>query len=146
MDLTIPIENSFLTIRVAVLAKTKNGFVLEHSPKGYYYFIGGRVKINETSEEAAKRELFEETNVLAENLIFKTTIENFFKLESENKIVHEICFVYVPEEELVIKELAHNRVEIPVTNFENMDIRPKILKDYIMSGDSRPHVIFKDFI
>ena len=146
MDLTIPVENSFLTIRVAVLAKTKNGFVLEQSPKGYYYFIGGRVKINENSEEAAKRELLEETNVLAEKLIFKTIIENFFKLESENKIVHEICFVYVLEEELVIKELAHNQVEILVADFENMDLKPKILKDYIVSGDNRSHVIFKDFI
>mgnify|MGYP001168736875 CR=1 FL=1 len=145
MDLTIPIENSFLNIRVAVLAKTKNGFLLEKNPEGYYYFIGGRIKINESSEEAAIRELFEETDFKTEKLIFKTVIENFFKLK-DNKIVHEICFVYTLEEELIIKKLGSKQIEILVSDFENMDIKPKILKDYIISGDNRPHVIYKDFV
>ena len=144
MDLTIPIENSILNVRVAVLAKTKNGFILEKSPEGFFYFIGGRIKINEDSEEAAKRELFEEIGVKVENLIFKTIVENFFK-DGKSRLVHEICFVYTTKEELEINGLVKDRVGCPVADFKNMDIRPKILKDYILSNDSRPQVICKDY-
>lgn len=144
MDLTMPVGDSFLNIQVAVLAKTKNGFLFEKDPREFYYFIGGRVKINETSEDAAIRELFEETEFKAKKIVSETIIENFFKL-SDNKIVHEILFVYSLEEELIIKKLAPEQIEKQVTDFENMDIRPKILKDYIISGDNKPHIICKEF-
>jgi 8-oxo-dGTP pyrophosphatase MutT (NUDIX family) len=142
-DLTVPIENSTLNIRVAVLAKTNKGFILEKSPIGYLYFIGGRIKINENSEEAAKRELYEEIGIKVDKLTFKTVIENFF-MEKENKLVHEICFVYMVEEELEINNLPPKLVECSVADFSYMDIKPKILKDYILSSDNRPHIIFKD--
>ena len=143
MDLTIPVENSILNIRVAVLVKTKKGFILEKSPIGYFYFIGGRIKINETSEDAAKRELFEEIGIKIEKINFKTILENFFIVN--NKMIHEICFVYTVDEELEINNLVSNLIEYPITDFVNMDIKPKILKDYILSSDNRTHIVFKDY-
>ena len=62
MDLTLPIEDKILNIRVAVILKTKIGYVLEKSKNGYFFVLGGRIKINESSEQAARREVFEEGN------------------------------------------------------------------------------------
>ncbi|MEW6617058.1 MAG: NUDIX domain-containing protein [Patescibacteria group bacterium] len=143
MDLEIDIKGTFLNIKVVILVKTKNGFILEKSPNGYFYFVGGRVKINETSEEAAKREIFEEIGIKIEELTFKTIIENFFTLK-ENQHVHEICFVYTIDHKLEINDLASNYVECPITNFENTDIRPRALKDYILTNDDRPHIIYRN--
>ena len=142
MDLTIPIENSILNIRVAVLVRTKKGFIIEKSPEGFFYFIGGRIKINETSEEAAKREIFEEIGIKIEKINFKIILENFFI--EKNKKVHEICFVYSINEELEVSNLVSSRIECPITDFANVDIKPKILKDYILSGDNKPYIISKD--
>ncbi|MEI6296906.1 MAG: NUDIX domain-containing protein [bacterium] len=144
MDLTINIKDIILNIRVVVLVKTKKGYVLEKSPNGYLYFIGGRIKINETSEEAAKREIHEEIGIEIDKLIFKTVVENFF-ISKENKPVHEISFVYTTEGELEIPDLTADCIEYPSDEFEKLDIRPKILKDYILTNNNNPHIIYKGF-
>ena len=141
MDLTIKIDKTLLNIRVVVLAKTKNGYILEKSPDGYLYFIGGRIKISENSEQAAKRELLEEVGISDGRLRFTAVIENFFKLKEQP--VHEISFVYSMDEEIEIQKLAKDRIEVPIRDLINMDIRPLGLRDYILSGDQRSHVILK---
>jgi len=144
MDLTIPVKDSVLNIRVAVLAKTKNGFLFSKDTEGFLYFIGGRIKINETSEEAAKRELIEETGIRTDKINFKTIIENFF-IDSEKRFVHEICFVYVVNDELKINSKALKLVECPIIDFKNTDIRPIAIRDFILNKDNRPHIIYKDY-
>lgn len=143
MDLTINIKDIILNVRVAIIVKTKKGFVLEKHPQGFLYFIGGRIKINETSEEAAKREIYEEIGMHVEKFTFKTVVENFFI--SENQPVHEICFVYMTDDELEIPNLLSDHIECPIDDFKNMDIRPKIIKDYVLTNDNSPHVISKNF-
>lgn len=143
MDLTVNIDNTSLNIRVAVFIKTKNGYVLEKNRHGYYFFVGGRIKINETSEEAAKREVLEEIGMNIEKLNFKTIIENFY-VSNEEKPFHELCFVYMADGELEIPKLPENIEEISVANFNNLDIRPKVLKDYVMNNDDRSHAVCKD--
>ena len=141
MDLTLTVNDTILNVRVVILVKTKNGIVLEKSPDGYMYFIGGRVKINETSEEAAKREVFEEVGIKAEKVTFRTVVENIFKLKEQQ--FHEICFVYSVDEEVTIPKLSKDRVEIPLEEFKNLDIRPKILKEYVESNSKDYHVVTK---
>ncbi len=144
MDLTISVKDSILNVRVVILAHTKNGYLFEKNPDGYLYFVGGRIKINETSEEAAKREFFEETGIKVDKVNFKTTLENFFVFENEKKF-HEICFFYEVPDELKINVKEFKLVECPISEFAKTDIRPKIMKDYILSNDNKPHVIYKDY-
>ena len=54
---------------VVVLFNDKNEVLLEQrSDDGYYDFPGGAIDLKETMEEAASRELFEETGLIAEEL------------------------------------------------------------------------------
>lgn len=143
MDLTIPVKDSILNIRVAILAKTINGYLLEKNPGGFLYFIGGRIKINETSEEAAKREIYEEIGIHVEKFNFKTVVENFFI--SENQPIHEICFVYMVDKELEIDSKKLKLVECSITDFKNTDIKPVAIRDFILNNDNRPNIVNKDY-
>lgn len=63
----------------------------------YYYSIGGGVHLGETSEEAVKREVFEETGVSYEIDHLAVIHENFFIGSSDLEGVdcHEIAFYYM---------------------------------------------------
>lgn len=143
MDLTIPLENTILNIRVAVLVKTPTGYIFEFSKKNNFYFvIGGRVKTNESSDDAAKREIFEEIGVQLENLKIRAIIENFFT--EDNKKFHEICFVYNAE---IDKEpvLSSTLVKFTLSEIENIDLKPVILKKLIANQTCElEHIVFKD--
>jgi 8-oxo-dGTP pyrophosphatase MutT (NUDIX family) len=136
MDLTIPLEKVTLNIRVAVLVKKEGGFVLEKSKGGYYFLIGGRVKAGETSEEAAKREAFEEIGVSVEGLKLKGIVELFFG--PEDKRVQEICFVYAVSNVNDIN-LAEEFSVYTLEQIESLDFRPQIMKEIIKSDDD--HVL-----
>lgn len=145
MDLTIPIGNSVLNIRVAVLVETPKGFVLEKSTLGFYFLVGGRVQVGETSLEAAKREVQEELGISLENLKLKAIIENFFS-ETENtsgKQVQEICFVYRSEVKDSL-EMGELFAVLTPEQINSIDFRPTILKTVLTQmGDEIVHLIEK---
>ena len=61
MDLQIKLQDTTLKIRVAGLVKTSKGYLFEkNQEKGYVFTIGGKIMLNESSEDAIKREIEEE--------------------------------------------------------------------------------------
>lgn len=77
----------------------ENGYVLfaGNEKESYYYSIGGGVHIGESSEEAVKREVFEETGIHYEVERLAFIHENFFIGEGSlsGKKCHEIAFYYL---------------------------------------------------
>lgn len=126
MDLTIPFGDTTLNVRVAVLVKRGDGLVFEKSKKGYYFPVGGRVKVGENSEEAAKREVFEELGVVIDNLEQRGVVELFFARDGSP--VQEICFVYSASvaDDL---ELTEDFTVFTLEEIDNIDFRPKIIKE-----------------
>lgn len=141
MDLTIPLEDITLNIRVAVLIKNGDGFILEKSKEGYYFPVGGRVKAGETSEEAAKREAFEEIGVSVEGLKLKGIVELFFG--QEDKRVQEICFVYTVSDVSDVK-LAEEFGVYTLFQIESLDFRPQVIKEIIKSDGHILHLTMKE--
>ena len=86
----------------------------------------------------------EETGIKTEKINFETIIENFF-VDSEKKFVHEICFVYMVDEELEIDSKKLKLVECSITDFKNTDIKPAAIRDYVLNNDNRPHIVNKDY-
>lgn len=62
----------------------------------YYYTIGGKVEINETSEEAVVREAYEETGVVFEIDRLAFIYERFFDVENEH--FHQLVFFFIMKE------------------------------------------------
>lgn len=138
MDLSINVNNITLYIRVAVLIKSQNGYIFEKHKDDYVFVVGGKIQINETSEEAAKRELKEELDFEVNNLKFKSVIENIYQKPTGEK-VHEICFVYETED-VFTGPISDLFVEITKDNMNSFDIKPTVMKDFI-SGFDEKHVV-----
>ncbi len=147
MDLTIKLDSATLNIRVAVILKNKNGYIFEKHKSGYIFAIGGRVKLGESSLQAAHRELKEELLISDKNynieLKYKAIIENFYT--NANEEMHEICFVYEATNiyDNVLREELF--IEVDSLDFAKHDIRPIELIDITndKSGEFRNVVVGK---
>ena len=125
---------------VVLLFNEKNEILLEERlDDGYFDFPGGGIDLGETAEEAASRELFEETGLTADEL-------GFFKLYT-GEITH---YIYVNGDEIYgvdsvfICKKYHGKLtpqvdEVKVLRFYPLDKIPakmwirntQILKDYM---------------
>jgi 8-oxo-dGTP pyrophosphatase MutT (NUDIX family) len=126
-----------LNLRVAILLHTPQGYIFERDGRGVYFPIGGRIKTNETSINAAIRETKEEIGINLNELQMAAIIENFFNYNGEP--FHELRFVYKAG-------LDHN-IGLPsdfyaIDSPANLDIRPKIIWDIIEAkGNHLQHFI-----
>ncbi|MBP9759448.1 NUDIX domain-containing protein [Candidatus Dojkabacteria bacterium] len=146
-DLTILVADTFLNIRVAILLETPSGFVFEKSKEGYLFLLGGRVKLNETTQEAASREMYEELKLENIEIEMIAVIENFFRLDN-NKKIHEINFIYksplpIPIDLSILKSDNDNDgyCYIREDDFENNNIKPKVIKNLIKNKKTFLHLI-----
>ena len=98
MDCAIVDNNRWFRYRAAAII-IEDGCVLfvKNEREPYYYSVGGGVHIGETTEEAVKREVFEETGINYEidRLVF--IHENFFNDigSLEGFRCHEVAFYYL---------------------------------------------------
>ena len=110
----------------------------------YYYSIGGGVHLGETSEEAVKREVFEETGVEYEVDHLAVIHENFFVGSSDLKGVdcHEIAFYYMMKpkgnknlnsQRITMGGLKESMHWIPIDELEKYNAYPLFMKEYLQS-------------
>lgn len=103
-DITYLINNTKFNYRVAAVIKATNKILIMTDPGlSYYYLPGGRVKINEKSIDAIKRELKEELDIDCEDSKIIWINENFFKEDSVSEAIHEICIYF----QINIKESSY---------------------------------------
>ncbi len=98
--------------------------------KGLYNFVGGKVEEGETSEEAAYRELFEETGISKKDIDLDHFMDiNYFKYENSLQIYYGI--------------LKHD-VELveEINKLEWKDINDELLDNSKFAGNYNiPHII-----
>jgi ADP-ribose pyrophosphatase YjhB (NUDIX family) len=129
MDLRILINNVNLGLRSAVIIETEKGYIFEKEPiKEMYFIVGGGIEINESSEDAAKREIYEELGIKIDNISLKAIIERFFT--QDDKKYHEIGFYYTCKLEGEIN-LPNNFFILDFEEMKSKDVKPKIISDII---------------
>jgi 8-oxo-dGTP pyrophosphatase MutT (NUDIX family) len=140
MDLTIDLGAGRLNVRVSVLVKTPRGFVFEKI-ENYYVPIGGRIQLNETAEQAARRETREECGIELAELRFGTVIENFYRVQGLS--VHEFNFVYRAEYAAGFEPPAGIFV-LNAAELGGKDLRPAAILDLIRRiDDLPPHLVIR---
>lgn len=98
MDITWETTNHTFNCRVASLIIKDDTILLEQRPNlSYLSLPGGRLKINESTEEALIREIKEETGYDIKVLKLVSVIENFYLNRHTNKPCHELLFIYTAE-------------------------------------------------
>jgi ADP-ribose pyrophosphatase YjhB (NUDIX family) len=145
-------EGSF-TYRVGALI-IKDGKLLAAKSKNYpcYYTVGGVVEINETSEEAVIREVFEETGYKLEIDRLAIIQERFFDVDSQR--YHELDLFYVMKnsDEMNIEDNSFTDQApmetlhwIPICDLVNTNIVPSSLKTMSFDNiNSIAHIISKE--
>lgn len=96
MDISFKTDEGKFNYRVAGIIMHNNKLLImkdENSP--YYYIPGGRVNMNELSEDAIIREVREELNAQVKVNRMLWVSENFFNEENTDENYHEICFYYL---------------------------------------------------
>lgn len=124
----------------------------------YYYSIGGGVHMGESSEEAVKREVFEETGIDYEVDYLAVIHENFFVGASDLEGVncHEICFYYMMKAKgdknlksnsFTMDGIKESMHWIPINELEKYKAYPTFMKEYLKS-DHRgiEHIITDEIV
>lgn len=96
MDISFIKDNMKFNYRVCALITHENRILAmqdERSP--YYYLPGGRVKINETAEQALIREIEEELHVFATIVRPLWLNQAFFKEDVDQIHYHELCIYFL---------------------------------------------------
>ncbi len=96
MDLTFKTTKGKFNYRVgAIIINNGNVLVAKNTNSTYYYSVGGRVKFNETCEEAVKREVKEELGISLEIDRPVFFHEQFFDERDTHEHFHEISVYYL---------------------------------------------------
>lgn len=121
----------------------------------YYYSIGGGVHLGETSEEAVRREVFEETGVEYEVDYLAVMHENFFVGSSDLKDFdcHEIAFYYMMKpkgnknlnsQSVTMGGIKETMHWIPIDELEKYNAYPSFMKEFLQSEHSGVEHIITD--
>lgn len=150
-DISVKIENKKFNFRVALVPFKNDKILVQNSLKdGFLSLVGGRVKLNETTIDAVKRETEEELGFTLEEskLHLIKVCENFFTY-NDNEF-HEILFVYIfnweecrnfkPIKIKDKKDVEANWIEI--SSLKDANIKPTFMKNFNLNDDLT-HIIIK---
>lgn len=144
MDISFKTAEGRFNYRVAgLLIHDEKLLIMQDKDQPYYYVPGGRIKMNEKSEDAVKREVKEELGIEVNVNRMLWVNENFFKEETLQEQFHEICFFYLLElkdeeffekgSEFVVDEEGkiHMYYWKSLDEIQNINVYPQFLKEKV---------------
>ncbi|MBO4915973.1 MAG: NUDIX domain-containing protein [Oscillospiraceae bacterium] len=97
-DITVRVGDGVVNLRVgAIITKGDRVLMVKNSRDDWYYSVGGRIQVGETSEQAIVREVREELGVSMEIDRLGFVHENYFYGTLGDNIgrqIYELCFFY----------------------------------------------------
>lgn len=139
-DISFLSDNNRFNFRVAGFVTYKDSILLvKHDKCDFYNIPGGRVKMNESTFDAIKRELQEELGIEVKDPKLFYVFENFFYWIDKN--VQELLFVYHVElennspllKERIFINKDNNEEKLYWKNFDelkNIKCLPEIIYDF----------------
>ena len=156
MDIKFFKEDLKFKLRVSGIVIDANKVLLEEYKDDTYCLPGGYVGFNETTEDAIKREMFEETKLKFEIIGFGGVIENFFTNKKKER-THEIDFYYYLNGSNIYENLDAQIIEkgsysdiyhtfkwININELNDYKLLPNEIKHVIMNGKHNVHLIIKE--
>ena len=78
-DMTVRVDDSMINLRVgAIITKGDQVLMVKNTRDDWYYSVGGRIQVGETSEQAIVREVREELDISMEIDRLGFIHENYF--------------------------------------------------------------------
>ena len=137
-------NNRFRFRAAAIIVEDNEVLFAGNEVDNYYYSIGGAVHMGENSEEAVKREVYEETGVAYEIDHLAVIHENFFIGSSglEGVDCHEIAFYYMMKpkgnknlnsQSLTMGGVKESMHWIPIDELDKCKSYPTFMKNFLKS-------------
>lgn len=133
-DIRVKIDQTKFDVRACGILENNGKILVSTEIDGTQTLSGGAVKIGETTEQAVKREFFEETNLHVEVEKLAAIIENKFKMDEDD--YQQVIFVYYlslsgnQKQELVRKEKISAEW---IDKSQITNLKPIVLNDLIQS-------------
>lgn len=145
-DLTVPLKEGKLNIRVAIWIEQEENILVSEFPNDLITLPGGRIKFDEASNDAAIRELYEETGERLMNVKLFAIIENFFLL---GQAYHEILYVYrgtIPFKETYVGTDYDNQKLFWLPKTEIHQLKPQAFAQLLdkQEGIGVVHIVNRD--
>ena len=151
MDIRLKSPECCFTLRAAALIIHNDRLLMVKDTKhDSYYTVGGKVRLGESSQQAALREAQEETScrLSVNRLLFVQ--ERFFTFEQKQH--HEICFYYLMDfASESICEGVHTDQQfetlhyLPIRELAQYNIVPAFLKNALQHLPAQPqHIICRE--
>ena len=131
----------FLHKAGAIIIHDNHVLMVKNENFPYYYTVGGRVNLGETSEDAVMREVLEETGVRLEIERLAFVHENLFTgsiFGAKDELFHEVAFYYLMKPSDKIKKFKCTSVGadggaetlhwLPIAELSNYDLFPDFYK------------------
>ena len=153
-DISILIDDIKLNVRVSAFITCGDYVLLQSDPEaGFYYLPGGRVKLNESSVDAIKREIFEELDFNVENPKLFYYVENFFNHNQTN--FHELLYIFSVElsqdefdklNNFKVKDKQTSKVYwVHKDEYKQLDCKPTLVKNlFEVDKKTLHHIIHND--
>jgi len=151
-DLTVRFENASFSLRTGCIILHNNCILAATNINDKaFYTIGGRTHLNESTEEAALREAFEETGRKFEIDRHLFTHEWFFEVNGKKH--HHIEFYYLMKGDASsIKDGSPSDLKgfetihwLPLDKLHEINLVPSFLKKALLNLPERPkHIISKE--
>lgn len=155
MDIKFFKEDLKFKFRVSGIVVDDNKILVEEYKNDTYCLPGGYVEFNETTKEAIKREMLEETKLNFEIDRFCGVVENFFT-NKKNEKTHEIDFYYYLrcsniyanlDTEIVEKgsysDIHHHFRWLDINKLNDYKLLPEEIKQVIMKSSNNIHLIIE---
>lgn len=135
-DISFQEEHQRFRYKAAALIHEEGAFAFMSNPyEDYFYPLGGAVQLGESSEDAVKREVLEETGQVYEIDRLVLIHENFFQQERGRLAgldCHEICFYYLMKskgKQFVSLSSDETVKWIPLEELNHLTAYPNFLPD-----------------
>jgi len=146
-------EASFTYRAAALIIKDDKLLVAKSSDYPCYYTVGGAVEINETSGEAAVREVYEETGYALEVDRLAFVQERFMRVNGLKH--HEVVFFYLiictPDMNIAENSFTDQAPKetlhwLPLSELREVNLVPEFLKVKSLSDiTSLEHIVTKEY-
>lgn len=154
----ITADKRFRYRAAAIIIEDGDILFAKNEKDSYYYSVGGAVKIGESTEEAVRREVLEETGVTYEIERLAFIHENFFEgnggtLKKGVKC-HEVCFYYLMKprgtKELKSNSFATDGIRefmcwLPIEKLGTYEAHPNFFAEEVRKiGNNVKHITTKE--
>ena len=146
-DITVKVADGKFNYRVgAIIIDSGEILMVKNSGSSFYYTVGGRIHFGESAQDAVLREAFEETQIHLEIDKLAYIHENFFTMDSDGEIYHEVCLFFLMKPDGRLRKMSHGSFKeeygdvtyhwLPIENLDGIHMYPEFFKTELLKSSS----------